>query len=105
MSGLAISQAARAGDELALAVLRKAGWWLGFAAAAACNVVDPELVVVGGGVSEGSPAYVAAARESFAQCASPPVAASTHLVTAGLGYAAGVIGAAAVALRALHAVE
>ena len=105
VTGRTVSAAAGAGDALALRVLREAGGWLGFAAAAACNVLDPELVVVGGGVSEGHPAYLEAAREAFVVYATPPVAAATRIVPAQLGYQAGVIGAGAVALQALHAVQ
>jgi glucokinase len=105
VTGRAVSEAARAGDALALEVLEQAGHYLGVAVAAVCNVLDPELVVVGGGVSEGNPPYLQAAEEALREYGTPPVAAGTRLLPAALGYEAGVIGAAAVALQALGVVE
>jgi glucokinase len=110
VTGRTVSEAAAQGDALALRVLAQAGRYLGVAVAAACNVLDPELVVVGGGVSEGNPAYLEAARAALRDYGTPPVAgatpgAGTRLVPAALGYEAGVIGAAAVALQALGGVK
>jgi glucokinase len=105
LTGRSVATAASAGDAAALAILQTAGRYLGVALAAAANVLDPALVVVGGGVSEGNPPYLEAARQSFAACATPPVAAGTAVVPALLGYQAGVVGAAAIALQALNAVE
>jgi glucokinase len=105
VTGRAVSEAAAGGDALALGVLAQAGRYLGVAVAAACNVLDPELVVVGGGVSEGNPAYLEAARAALREYGAPPVAEGTRLVAAALGYEAGVIGAAAVALQALGGVK
>lgn len=45
---LALRAAAEEEDETALAALARAGGWLGRAAAALANVLDPEVVVVGG---------------------------------------------------------
>ncbi len=103
--GRAVSEAARRGDEAALRILRRAGRYLGLALAGACNVWDPEVVVVGGGVSEGAPAYLEAAQAALRQYGTSPVAENTRLVPAELGYDAGVLGAAAVALQALGVVQ
>jgi glucokinase len=105
VTGRAVSEAAAQGDALAQEVLRRAGRYLGVALAAACNVLDPELVVLGGGVSEGNPLYLEAAQAALRAYGTPPVAAETRLVPAALGYEAGVIGAAAVALQALGGVK
>lgn len=105
VTGRAVSEAAGSGDALALRVLREAGGKLGVAVAAACNVLDPELVVIGGGVSEGNPPYLEAAQEALRDYGTPPVAARTRILPAALGYEAGVIGAAAVALQALGGVK
>ena len=105
VTGRAVSEAAARGDALALQVLEAAGRYLGVAVAAVCNVLDPELVVIGGGVSEGHPAYLQAVDRALRDYGTRPVAQSTRLVAALLGYEAGVIGAAAVALQALGVVQ
>jgi glucokinase len=105
ITGRAVSEVAAQGDALAQAVLRQAGRHLGVALAAACNVLDPDLVVLGGGVSEGNPLYLEAAQSALRDYGTPPVAADTRIVPAALGYEAGVIGAAAVALQALGGVK
>lgn len=62
-----VSRAASAGDMLAQQVLNQAARWLGLAIGCAIVLVNPERVVVGGGVSKSGGAYFesirAAARE------------------------------------------
>lgn len=105
ITGREVSSAAQQGDAIAGEIMRQAGRYLGFAAAAACNVIDPELVVIGGGVSEDNPEYLAAAQQALSEYGTPPVVAHTRLVAAKLGYDAGVIGAATVALQGLNALQ
>jgi glucokinase len=97
VTGAQVGAAAQAGDELARQVVAAAGRDLGLAIANACNVLDPDTVVVGGGVSELGDLYLRPAREAFAQFAMSTIA-QVPIVPAQLGYNAGVIGAAAVAL-------
>ncbi len=52
LSAKAVVDAAKAGDELALEVLEKMGKVLGTALANAACIVDPEVFVIGGGVSK-----------------------------------------------------
>ncbi len=50
-----LTDAARAGDPLALAVFAKAGQWLGMVCALCAAVLNPARVIVGGGL--GAPAF------------------------------------------------
>ena len=52
LSAKAVADAAKAGDVLALEVLEKMGKILGTALANAACIVDPEVFVIGGGVSK-----------------------------------------------------
>lgn len=52
------------GDKDALAVTEEAGAALGLAVAHLVNIINPELVVLGGGVIEASPVYVEAVRRA-----------------------------------------
>jgi glucokinase len=51
VDGRAVSDAAHAGDEVARDVLATAGHWLGTAAASVVNVLDPDIILVGGGAA------------------------------------------------------
>lgn len=51
VDGKAVTLAALDGDELALEVLREAGRWLGVGLTGLVNVLDPSVVVVGGGAA------------------------------------------------------
>ncbi len=103
VTGSTVGEAAQQGDHLALEIVQKAAEYLGLALAGVANVLDPELIVIGGGVSELGDLLLEPTRQAFQGYAALPVAASTPIVTAQLGYDAGVVGAAAVALVELEA--
>ena len=50
LSARQIFDATRTGNELALAVVEREGWHLALVIAAVAAILDPELVVLGGGV-------------------------------------------------------
>jgi glucokinase len=88
---------ARRGDEAAREVLREAGTWLGIGLAAFVNIFDPEVIAIGGGVSEAGELVLEPARREVQLRSSSP---SRHLVEirqATLGPKSGVLGAAALA--------
>ena len=93
-----VVRAADAGDEQAMSVLAEGGAALGSAVGFAVNLLDPEAVIVGGGVGLNAPMYRAALersmRESIWLEEGPPV----PLLCAALGVAAGVVGAAVAVL-------
>ena len=94
------SRAARLGDEPAGAIFEEVGRRLGEGIAGLVNVLDPELVVVGGGVAEEGELLLDPARRAFwdtveAADRRPEV----PIVVAELGNEAGAIGAAALALE------
>jgi len=97
--------AAAAGESWALAVLERVGTRLGVAIASVVSVLDPEIVVIGGGAGDAAAAFLLpAARVSFAAhlmgAAHRPL---PPLVAAELGDDAGVIGAALIAADAAAA--
>ncbi|WP_207891507.1 ROK family protein [Nocardioides jejuensis] len=96
LTGPMVSDAAGAGDLLARSAFAEVGEWLGVGLANLVAAFDPEVVVVGGGVSEAGdrllePARVALER-SLVGAGHREVPA---VVPARLGNAAGLIGAAA----------
>jgi len=50
LSARKIFDAARSGDKVALAVVEREGWHLALVVAAVAAILDPELVVLGGGI-------------------------------------------------------
>jgi len=94
-----LAQAMREGDPLVSEVMTRAQWYLGLLTASIVNLVDPEMIVFGGGLIEAlgdaflDPIRVTA-RQHFLQQAG---ADRVRIVTAKLGDNAGVLGAAALA--------
>lgn len=97
LSGRAVGEAAVRGDRLAVDIVAAAAGWLGIALANAIHLLDPECVVVGGGVAEMGEVFWGPLRASVRRHLVGP-AADSPLVPAQLGYDAGVIGAAALAM-------
>ena len=86
--------AARAGDARAGEALARAGHWLGVAISSMIAVLNPERVVVGGGVAAAGGLILGPAREEVHRRVRVPPFDRTEVVRAELGYEAGSIGAA-----------
>jgi glucokinase len=102
VTGEIVFQAAREGDRAALDLFQRTGYWLGIGIASLITIFDPDVVVVGGGVSATGDLLLAPARASMeryvfgrAHRELPPVA------PARLGADAGLVGAALLALRGI----
>lgn len=93
-----VARSAADGDALASRALREGAAALGRALAGLANAIDPELVVLGGGVAEIGDAYWSPLREAFAAEALPGPS-GTAIVPADLGSRAAVVGAAALHLE------
>lgn len=102
ITGARVGEAAREGDALAEDAVGEAGRWLGLALANAADLLDPERIVVGGGVIDRGEVFLGRVRDSFRAHAFG-LAAGTEIVEAELGYDAGVIGAATVAMKGVGA--
>lgn len=100
-TGIDVSRAAADGDPAAIEIVTEAGRWLGQGIADICAILDPSIVVVGGGVAQVGDAILGPARARFAQVLTGR-GHRTHAVIAGaaLGPEAGIIGAADLARRA-----
>ncbi|WP_071392744.1 ROK family glucokinase [Bacillus tuaregi] len=94
LSAKKIFDEAKAGDELALEVVNKLAFYLGFALANIANVTNPEKIVIGGGVSKAGETLLQPLQQQFMQYAFTRVAEGAELRIAKLGNDAGIIGAA-----------
>jgi glucokinase len=89
-----VLDAAAAGDPVAVAIVREAGDALGDAIALLVNALDPEAVVVGGGLGLAGGVYLAGAIDRARRMIWAPEARTLPIMPAGLGVHAGVVGAA-----------
>jgi glucokinase len=96
-SGHAAVQAARDGDEAAVDVLRVIGRRLGLGVASAINQFDPEVVAIGGGVSDAGDLLLTPVLEIVERFVLPGVGTRTQVRIARSGGDAGVRGAALLA--------
>jgi glucokinase len=95
--GKTVTELAMAGDPLATEVVAEAGRHLGVALVSLANIFDPDVFVIGGGVSAVGELLIGPAREELRSRALPPMN-DTPVKLAELGPEAGMIGAAAMAL-------
>jgi glucokinase len=85
---------ARNGDELAKKILNEVTFHLGFALANIANTLNPEMIVLGGGVSRAGDILLDGVKANFSKFTFSAARESTRLSLATLGNDAGVIGAA-----------
>lgn len=87
-----MSRAAQAGDESCGDEFRRAGRYMGIGLANYVNIFEPEVIVVGGGVSRSGPDFFKAAREAMKAHAIRALSRSVRLELAGLGEKSGLMG-------------
>ena len=102
VTGRHVSEAASRGDSTAIGLFAEVGRRLGEGIAGLVNILDPEMVVVGGGVAAEGDLLLEPARTAFVESVEapkhrPPV----PIVPAVLGNDAGAIGAASLAILEL----
>jgi glucokinase len=85
---------ARNGDDLAVKILNEVTFHLGFALANIANTLNPEMIVLGGGVSRAGDILLDGVKENFSKFTFSASRESTRLSLATLGNDAGAIGAA-----------
>jgi glucokinase len=104
ITGRHVATAARDGDPLGRRAMAELARWLGEGLALVADVYDPELVIIGGGVSGSAPLFMDEARDHYARVVTGghhrPLA---RIRTAQLGDEGGVIGAAQLARERVRA--
>lgn len=95
ITGPLVTTAARAGDKVARDAFDQVGRWLGIGLADQVQVLDPELLVIGGGVAEAGELLLGPVRDSYREALGQRSQLRTAQVrVAQLGNVAGVVGAA-----------
>jgi glucokinase len=95
LTPIAIADAARRGDAVAKAVWEKAGYYLGLSMVGVVNLLNPDVIVVGGGIGNAGNLLLNPARRIVRERALQVPARHVRIVRSVLGEDAGVIGAAA----------
>jgi glucokinase len=100
LTGPMVTEAAQAGDEVALEGFAQAGYWLAQGLADIVQILDPQILVVGGGVIDAGDLLLAPTRTAYIEALAArgrfPVA---EIAAAKMGNTAGVVGAADLARR------
>ncbi len=98
LSGRRVALAARNGDPVALRAMAELARWLGEGLALVADVYDPEVVVIGGAVSESAPLFLNEARQHYAAVVTGSGSRRlARIRTTQLGTEAGMVGAALLA--------
>jgi len=101
VDGPLLTRLALAGDDDAVAIVARAGEYLGAGLVTLVNAFNPELVVIGGGAGAAGELLLAPARRVLAARALRPQRDEVRVVAARFGNDAGIVGAAALALTEL----
>lgn len=95
VTGAMLSEAAAKGDELAWELLKRGAWALGVGIGNASNLINPQRVILGGGVTRAGERWWRTLRQSVEETVLPEV--NVEVAPAGLGDDAPLWGAAVLA--------
>ena len=93
-----VGQAAREGDAVALRVIRESGERIGEVLAALVNFYNPEMIVIGGGVSNLGDLLLSSIRQAILGRSLPLATRNLQIVFSSIGAQAGLFGGISLAL-------
>lgn len=99
-----IGQAAREGDQLSIEIIRESGQMVGDVLASLVNFYNPQMIVIGGGVSNLGNLLLSSIRQAVLSRSLPLATRNLDIVFSGTGPDAGVIGAVNLAVDHLFAI-
>ena len=102
ISAKILSEAYDKGDELAVEIMKETGEWLGIAIAGYINIINPELFIIGGGVSRAGERLLNYVREEVNKRAMKIQKETCKIITAEQLDEAGMMGAIAAILEYLN---
>jgi glucokinase len=89
-----VTAAAAEGDAPAIAAMGRFAWWLALGLANLANILDPEVIVVGGGLIDAGEVLLGPTRQAFADLVeADEQRGGIAIVAAALGSRAGAVGA------------
>ena len=99
LTALEIYQRGSKGDRLALEVFGQMGFYLGVALAGLINVLNPEVIVIGGGASAGWDLFIGNLKEEIKNRTYQAAGERAKIIRAECGDDAGILGAAKLAFE------
>lgn len=96
-----VADKAKSGDEMALRVFQEAGYYLGIGVANYVNIINPELVIIGGGLADVGDLLLKPAYITYQKYATEVAKRICRITMAELGNDAGVAGAGAMVFHYL----
>lgn len=100
-----IHEAALKGDKLSINILKEAGVYLGIAMASLINILNPEMIVLTGGVTRAWDFFMPHAKEEVAKRAYSAIVKRTRIVKGNIPESAGVVGAAGMAWKMITEIK
>lgn len=91
--------AARNGDPRAQAAVREAGRYLGMGIANIVSILNPKMIILGGGLMQAADLFLDTIRQAVEEWAQPVAARQLQIEMSALGEDAGLFGAACLALQ------
>ena len=88
-----VSEAAKQGDPVAKQIFTIVGEYIGAGLASVVNLLNPEKIIIGGGVAAAGDILMTPIKETLVKRAMPISGAAVEIIPAQLGNSAGVIGA------------
>lgn len=102
ISARAVAQAAAEGDTMAIEIMGEISHWLARALLIVIRILNPDKIILGGGVAGAGNVLLDPVRRSLRDLASPTIGYSTEVVGAGLDEYSPLYGGAALALDILE---
>jgi len=100
-----IADAARAGDTLAQEIYREAGYLLGKGISNAINLINPQKVILGGGVSTDMDLFTPALQRAVDEMVFKEANKNVVIERTALSYEAALVGAAAIAQKGMGRIK
>lgn len=94
-----IAEEAAKGDAVAIEVFEETGYFVGLCAANLINVLNPEMIVIGGGIAQAGELILEPIRRTALAVAIRTLSRTCRIVPAELGDNAGIYGGAAIILQ------
>jgi glucokinase len=92
-----VAAAARQGDRLAVDIFNQAGRLLGFAVANLVSLLDPEVIILGGGLAVVADLYLGSLRQAMHERAQPLAASKVRVVVSRIADTVNLLGCARLA--------
>jgi predicted NBD/HSP70 family sugar kinase len=100
-----VGAAAREGDALAIEVIRESGQLVGEVLAGLVNFYNPDMIVIGGGVSDLGDLLLSSIRQAVFNRSLPLATRNLQIAFSGIGAASGMLGAVSLALNYVFTVK